>query len=520
MLRNIFKIKYPGLLFFMAVTVMSFPAYSQVTPTRLQQFLYSSESKHFTERAELIQRFYKSLNYQHAWLGSNANINRQDLLDMLQQASGYGLEEMHYQYDFIKAYRNGVSPATVEDSIEADLKFTDAAVHFFTDIAFGTKPALGYHGLNYEPICRDISLLVSEYYSKNQLRLFANMLDSGMPQIKLILERIRLLERKKSDSSFSEEKIRSAAVNHNNKPLLKKLYYLGLSDSVDQKNNRGIKDRLTEAQRQFNLLSDGVLRGTIIAELNVPVAIRIKQLKTAINYYRWLYCLTQQEPVIVVNIPAAYLKVYDADSIMLQMKMVVGARSTPTPSLSSRVTEVVLYPYWTVPYSIATKELLPAIKKDPGYINAHNFQVLNKQGKVMDPYKINWQELSASNFPYTIRQSTGCDNALGTLKLNFYNPYSVYLHDTPYKSLFLLNKRYFSHGCMRLEKPVELGYLILKNNRIAIDTITEKGCLLRQSPLVVPADEKMPVVVWYNPVDTDATGRVIFYEDIYRKFVK
>ena len=138
----------------------------------------------------------------------------------------------------------------------------------------------------------------------------------------------------------------------------------------------------------------------------------------------------------------------------------------------------------------------------------------------MDPYKINWQELSTSNFPYTIRQSTGCDNALGTLKLNFYNPYSVYLHDTPYKSLFLLNKRYLSHGCMRLEKPVELGHLILKNNRIAIDTITEKGCLLRQSPLVIPADEKMPVVVWYNPVDTDATGRVIFYEDIYRKFVK
>ena len=136
----------------------------------------------------------------------------------------------------------------------------------------------------------------------------------------------------------------------------------------------------------------------------------------------------------------------------------------------------------------------------------------------MDPYSITWTALSTKYFPYIIRQSTGCDNALGLLKLNFYNPFGVYLHDTPNKYLFTLNKRFFSHGCMRMEKPMELGHLVLKNNGLAIDTLEQKGCLRNQSPIVVPAEERMPVIVWYNPVGVDDTRRIQFYEDVYEKF--
>jgi L,D-transpeptidase YcbB len=200
------------------------------------------------------------------------------------------------------------------------------------------------------------------------------------------------------------------------------------------------------------------------------------------------------------------------------MRMIVGKKTTPTPTLSSRVDEVVLYPYWHVPYSIATKELLPAIKRSASFVDAGNYQILNSAGKIMDPYAINWHALSRNYFPYTIRQSTGCDNALGLLKLNFYNPFSVYLHDTPNKNLFSMNKRYFSHGCMRLQNPMELGHLVLKNNGIAIDTLSQKGCLRNQAPIVVPAPEHLPVIVWYNPAGVDSTGRVLFFEDVYGKF--
>jgi len=222
--------------------------------------------------------------------------------------------------------------------------------------------------------------------------------------------------------------------------------------------------------------------------------------------------------VIVVNIPGAYLKVYRNKDVILEMRIIVGTRSTPTPTLASKVDEVILYPYWHVPYKIATKELLPAIKRNTGYINAGNYQVLNMAGKIVDPYSVNWHALSTSYFPYIIRQSTGCDNSLGLLKLNFYSPFTVYLHDTPNKNLFMLNRRYFSHGCMRMEKPADLGHLVLKNNTIAIDTLEQKGCLLNKAPITVHVDEHMPVIVWYNPAGIDSAGRVLFYEDVYGKF--
>ena len=178
---------------------------------------------------------------------------------------------------------------------------------------------------------------------------------------------------------------------------------------------------------------------------------------------------------------------------------------------------MILYPYWNVPYKIATRELLPSIKRNRGYLAANNFQVLDKNGRILNPYSINWSSFSTSYFPYTIRQSTGCDNSLGLLKFNFYNPFTVYLHDTPAKGLFTLNKRYFSHGCMRVEKPVEFGQLLLGRNRMAIDTLTIKGCLKSQAPKSVPTEEKLPVVVMYSTAWYDSTGRVIFFEDIYHR---
>jgi murein L,D-transpeptidase YcbB/YkuD len=279
-----------------------------------------------------------------------------------------------------------------------------------------------------------------------------------------------------------------------------------------------LKLKIKEAQKQFDLVADGKPGKTTIAQLNVPLSVRLQQLNLAVNYYRWLYCLIQQEAVIVVNLPAACLKVYQNNAVLLEMRVIVGKRKTPTPTLTSRVQEVILYPYWHVPGSIATKELLPLIKRNPGYIDKGNYQVLNKSGNIVDPYSINWQALSSSYFPYLIRQSSGCDNALGLLKLNFSNPFDVYLHDTPNKKLFKQQKRFFSHGCMRMEKPMEMGHLVLQQNRVAIDTLSQKGCLRNQSPVTVKANEHMPVIVWYNPAGIDSAGRVIFYEDVYNRF--
>jgi murein L,D-transpeptidase YcbB/YkuD len=499
------------------------PVFAQDFPNRIQQFLADEQNitNDGIKNSSLLKKFYTLLEYKSAWLGKENKSNRDDLSGIIKQAADFGLEETDYQIDHINSQVTGAIPLhNITDSLHDELRCTDAALHFFKDMIYGnTEPVLGYNGLNYSPACDDIPALLASYVSTHTMPLFINRFNNGLPEIMAIEKKLVWMQTVISDSNFNEVVILSAAVNAKNKPLLTKLYQLGIMDSVKTNATDSlVKQKVKEAQRQFNLLDDGTFRSTIMEELNVPLSVRLRQLILSVNYYRWLHCLTRNQSVIVVNIPAAYLKVYHDNEVILEMRMIVGKRSTPTPTLASRVSEVILYPYWHVPYSIATKELLPSIKKDPGFIEAGNFQVLNTLGKVMDPNSINWQELSVKYFPYTIRQSTGCDNSLGLLKLDFYSPYGVYLHDTPTKSLFMLSKRYFSHGCMRMEKPFELGHLVLKNNQIAIDTLTEKGCLRNQSPITVSADEHMPVIVWYNPVGIDYSRMIIFYEDIYRKF--
>lgn len=513
------------LLYFILLLLLirNLNADAQVSEVTLQQFLSENKLAAIPElkSPKDITSFYTANQYRPAWILNENTRERNTFFSLLDNAGSFGLDEKDYQYKFINACRRGsIQLQQLADSVDAEIRITDAAIHFYSDLVNGnTKPAFGYDGLKFSPGCNNIPALLAEYIQKNILPVLPEQLSNPLPEIQALQKRLLWFTGIQNESGFAEQPITSLKVNSANSPLMLKLYQLGFFDSVykDQPDSV-VKKKVKEAQRMFNLLPDGVLRNTIVKELNCPLSTRFRQLSLSINYYRWLSCLARNQSVIVVNLPAAYLKVYRNHFVITEMRMVVGKKSTPTPTLSSTINEVILYPYWHVPSSIATKEILPVLKRNPGYINAGNYQVLNRAGTIVDPYSVNWSALSAGNFPYLIRQSTGCDNALGLLKLNFYNPFSVYLHDTNSKNLFGLSKRFFSHGCMRLEKPMELGHLVLSRNSIAIDTLEQKGCLRNQSPITVHADEQMPVIVWYNPAGTDSKGQLLFFEDVYGKF--
>jgi L,D-transpeptidase YcbB len=519
-MKNSIRLK---ILFSCIIALQNNLAICQITVEKLA--LYISEKKMpnsiGNRRAAEITSFYEYLKYKTAWIQETNLANRTILFDALKQSSTVGLREKDYQYNFIETLKKGNTYLqTISDSIDAEILLTDAAIHFYKEVTMGnTQPALGFNGIDEILECYDIPTIIAEYIAKKKLALLQKEISPPLKEIAALEAKIKWISDVMANQNFKEVIITSNKVVATNEPLITKLYQLGITREA----SKSIKDtsllsKVKEVQKQFVLLSDGVLRKTVLEELNVPLEKRLAQLKLAINYYRWLSCFSQHRSTIVVNIPAAYLKVYRDDNIVLEMRMIVGKKTTPTPTLLSTVNEVILYPYWHVPYSIATKELLPHIKQSTSFIDKGNYQVLNGAGKIMNPYAINWRALSTGYFPYTIRQSTGCDNALGLLKLNFYSPDGVYLHDTPGKNLFSLNKRYFSHGCMRMEKPMELGHLVVKNNMIAIDTLSQKGCLRNQAPITVHADVHMPVLVWYNPVGIDEVGRVLFFEDVYGKF--
>jgi murein L,D-transpeptidase YcbB/YkuD len=450
----------------------------------------------------------------------NNPVNTKKLLQVLRSAAQEGLQEEDYQFDLIQSLRNNffVRP-THRDSVMTEVRLTDAAIHFFRDVAYGNrKPAMGFNGINYLPDCFDIPSLLVTAIAANQLSGLVKELEPDLAGFHTLKDWLAVFNQSINDSLFKETIITSTSINPSNKPLLNKLYYLGIIDSLNGSiSNATLKANIRSAQSLFNLMSDGVLRKTALEALNTPLAQRIEEVKAAMNTMRWLRCTSMKSPVFVVNIPSASLLILHNGKVLLQSKVIVGKPSTPTPTLTSVITEVILYPYWMVPNKIATRELLPLIQHNPGYLEANNMQVLNKAGKVIASSSINWAGLSPSWFPYVIRQSTGCDNSLGIVKLNFYSPYDVYLHDTPWKVLFNFNKRYFSHGCIRVEKAVDLAHFLLKENSVAIDTLIEKGCLHQQAPIPVAIADRTPVFVLYNTAWTDSIGTVQFNEDVYRK---
>lgn len=442
------------------------------------------------------------------WLIPGHEGDLRKLADLVRKADDYGLNQLDYTLPVV--------PGEAGDYATYNTQVTKVAGNFFEDLAFGReKPSFGYDGLNIMFPQDNFNSLWRKYFFDHRLDVLADSLnDHLMPLIAKLgwyLDRTR-------KKNFRDVIVTSKKADLLNSNLLERLQQLQLLGTTEKATQGDVKKAIIEAQKNFDLLADGTIRSTLLEQLNIPLGIRIKECRQAINNLRWLKQLTRQEDVILVNIPGAFMEVYQHNASKLSMRMVVGKASTPTPTLTSRIQEVILYPYWHVPHSIATKELLPLIKLSPLFLEKGGYQVLNAQGKIMDPYRINWKALSAGNFPYLIRQSTGCDNALGLLKLDFYSPFGVYLHDTPSKNAFGMHKRYFSHGCMRMEKPFELGKMILQENSIAIDTLTVKGCLTNQSPVRVRAFHKMALVVWYNPATIDSSGRVMFYEDVYKKF--
>ena len=239
-------------------------------------------------------------------------------------------------------------------------------------------------------------------------------------------------------------------------------------------------------------------------------------LQKALKDYAWLDALRKDRKVILVNIPSATMRVYSGADQALQMKVIVGKKSNQTRTLLSKVDQLTINPYWFITRRMATVELLPKIQKNHQFLDDNQIQVLNAKYRVVDAHSINWSRLNKNNFPYILRQNSGENNALGALKFHFNNPFSLYLHDTDSKKLFAVPERFFSHGCIRLEKPKELALLLLGENRIALDTVKFNHHIKNPKPLALKAKEEYILVIWYSLLDFDEKGEVVYFKDVYK----
>ncbi|CCH53786.1 ErfK/YbiS/YcfS/YnhG family protein [Fibrisoma limi BUZ 3] len=242
-------------------------------------------------------------------------------------------------------------------------------------------------------------------------------------------------------------------------------------------------------------------------------SLTLEQVRETLNTYRWLNRFDYAQRVIV-NIPSATLRLIDRrGSTQLWSRVIVGQPRTPTPVMTAMIPSLVMYPYWNVPRSITVRELLPKIRKNPTVLLEQlNMQVVSGSGRVIDPTTVDWT-VPATSFPYRLRQSTGCDNALGLLKFNVANPYDIYLHDTNARGLFSRENRFLSHGCIRVEKPAELANQLLGYSRFQASYLA--SCPANAQPKPINLPQAIPLLITYNVLDIDEAGAIRVYPDAY-----
>ena len=211
------------------------------------------------------------------------------------------------------------------------------------------------------------------------------------------------------------------------------------------------------------------------------------------------------------------MKVIEQDTLVMRSRVIVGQPEKQTPILKSTIRYFLIYPYWTVPFSIATKEILPILKRDTSYLRRKNFDVLNGINQKVDPSTINWKKYTKTYFPWKLRQGIGEDNSLGVLKFNFENKYGVYMHDTDNHRLFGREMRAMSHGCCRLEKFMDFTKFLIRDDSIRYPLDSLKLDLLKEQQKYVYIRHPIAIYINYFTVEVDNYNEIHYFLDVYKR---
>jgi murein L,D-transpeptidase YcbB/YkuD len=275
-------------------------------------------------------------------------------------------------------------------------------------------------------------------------------------------------------------------------------------------------ETVAEAIKHFQVRHGMAATGTVtprtLAALNISIQKRIRQLEASLERLENTNFQFGQR-YVVVNLPAAFAEAVENDTVVRRYRVIVGKTEKPSPTLTAEITSVNLNPTWTVPSSIAKTEISAHMRKDPSYLSRMHMEVLDGHDHPIDPAAVDWSGAHVPNF--TVRQQNGAWNALGAVKIDMPNPYSVYMHDTNQRNLFSDDYRFDSHGCSRVDNVRDLAAWLLQEempkwNRAAIDAAIATGA---REDIVLP--KKVPVAWIYLTAWMTRDQTVQFRNDIY-----
>jgi L,D-transpeptidase YcbB len=483
------------------------------------------------DRASIIghlRKFYQALGYRPAWTNRQA-VGR--LVEVLEESANDGLMTSDYHLDEIREYYQN-PPQSPALRARADLLMSDAVLTLMSHLRSGkvyarsiesdwniepARPGMDYDrtimtaimGSRFPEIIQSLRPSSPEY---QQLRKGLVMMksiaaaggwesvpagsvvdkvgavDPRIPAIKRRLgvtgEYAGALPGQSADPEQKEKSLKmegkgAAADTVSGRDSLAAADSLGKA-TVDPEEvyTQELFEAVKEFQKRHGLEPDGVIGNETVKAMNVPVGQRIDQIRINLERYRW-FLNSRGMNYVMVNIPGFSVDMVQNGSHRWSSKVIVGKNDTQTPVFRAEMRYIILNPHWVIPNGILVKDkIISTIQKDPSYLRRKNLAIVDNEGHVLGASSVDWGRYVNGGFPYRLVQASGDEGSLGRIKFMMPNRFTVYMHDTPSKELFQRSKRAFSHGCVRVDKPIELAEIVLqdtvkwsrKSIQAAIDT--------------------------------------------------
>ena len=491
---------------------------------------YLNINVHGRSSANLDQNLtdlYHSNGLQPFWIENGKPSKRAaEIISVLEDAGSHGLDPQSYFVDLINQHKVSKHP---NDMVRLDILLSMGMMRYVADQREGRILAR-----EIDPVLFESSSDVEIDWTVLRQEAF------GAPDMKAFLEQQEppFLQYRELKKKLSEYRALAASggwplipAGETLKPGMDDLrikdvrQHLAATGELTAGNmdstmfDPALEEAVKQFQKRHNLNPDGAIGKQTLAAMNVTVKARINQIIVNMERYRWLK-RDMNNRLVAVNIAGFEAFAGVPGKFDLSMPVVVGKLRHETPVFSDTIKYVVFNPYWTLPPSIARNETLPKLKKNPLYLQKNDMRIYQGWGddsKELDPATIDWSKVSKKEMnQYRVRQDPGPKNALGTLKLVFPNKYDVYLHDTPSQALFKREKRAFSHGCIRMGRPVEMASWVLGGEEAGWGVERINQIIKGRERKVVVLEKPVPIHIMYRTAFVNTQDNsLIFYEDIY-----
>ena len=500
-----------ALLFTM--TFQAPPASAQTQVTALHQAIAVAAAND-----KDVAAFYRANGYKQIWTSKSGRdrSRRAALLDALQRAGDHGLPVGRYKPGQLKNSMKSARTARDFGTLEAQL--SKAFLQYARDVQTGILvPGRIDEMMAREVPYRDRTSILTAFV-KSSPRAFMRSLPPRTPEYtRLMKEKLRmerLLAKGGWGQTIPGKKLKLGQSGNAVIILRNRLMAMGyLRRSSTKTYDANIQKAVQSFQLDHGLTADGVAGTGTISELNKPVEHRLKSVIVAMERERWMNRPRGKKHVLV-SLTDFSVKIIQNEKATFESRVVIGKNQHDrrSPEFSDVMEHMVINPTWNVPRSIATKEYLPELQKNPNAVS--HLRLIDGRGRIVSRENIDFTQFDTKNFPFDIKQPPGRRNALGLVKFMFPNRHNVYLHDTPAKNLFSREVRAYSHGCIRVHKPFDFAYALLKAQESRPKEFFQSR-LQTGRETQVDLQQPLPVHIIYRTAFTQPKGKINFRRDVY-----